>query len=210
MENKICDKCGLEKSLTEFYFRTDSRKYRNMCKKCCQGQGKIYTNNHRKQKKEYDTIYYKENIDDILKRNKKYREDNPDLIKRERINYQPIKTKRHLERLETDINYKITNRLRIRLNDVVRNNRKAGSAVKDLGCDVVYLKNYLEVLFCVDPKTNKIMSWENYGEWHIDHIIPLASFDLTDREQFLKACHYTNLQPLWAEDNLKKGSKIIK
>ncbi len=59
--------------------------------------------------------------------------------------------------------------------------------------------------------TKDTMTWDNYGlyGWHIDHIKPLASFDLTDREQFLEACHYTNLQPLWAEENLSKGNKII-
>ena len=53
------------------------------------------------------------------------------------------------------------------------------------------------------------MTWDNYGikGWHIDHIIPLAS--ATTEEELIKLCHYTNLQPLWAEDNLKKGDKIL-
>jgi len=53
------------------------------------------------------------------------------------------------------------------------------------------------------------MNWENHGKWHIDHRLPLKHFDLTDREQFLKAVNYTNLQPLWAFDNISKGCKII-
>jgi gas vesicle protein len=51
------------------------------------------------------------------------------------------------------------------------------------------------------------MSWNNYGEWHIDHIIPLSSGK--NREEYIKLNYYTNLQPLWAEDNLRKGAKII-
>ena len=53
------------------------------------------------------------------------------------------------------------------------------------------------------------MSWDNQGEWHIDHIIPCASFDLTNEEEQEKCFHYTNLQPLWAIDNMVKGCKII-
>jgi hypothetical protein len=51
------------------------------------------------------------------------------------------------------------------------------------------------------------MSWENYGKWHIDHIRPLTSFNLSDENQQLKAGHYTNLQPLWASENVRKGAK---
>jgi HNH endonuclease. len=53
------------------------------------------------------------------------------------------------------------------------------------------------------------MSWDNYGRdgWHIDHIRPCASFDLTDPEQQRQCFHYTNLQPLWAADNIRKGAK---
>ena len=80
---------------------------------------------------------------------------------------------------------------------------KKGSAVKDLGCSINFLKQYLESLF--QPG----MSWDNYGRngWHIDHKKPLSKFNLSDREDLLRACHYTNLQPLWATDNIKKGNR---
>ena len=52
------------------------------------------------------------------------------------------------------------------------------------------------------------MSWENYGKWHIDHIIPCNIFDLTIPSQQEECFNWKNLQPLWAADNLRKGSKI--
>ena len=67
-----------------------------------------------------------------------------------------------------------------------------------------FFKDYIESLF--QPG----MTWENYGRrgWHLDHIIPLTHFDLTIRKQFLRACHYANLQPLWAKDNIKKSDSL--
>ena len=93
--------------------------------------------------------------------------------------------------------------LRGRLRAALNGTLKTGSAVSDLGCTINELKAHLEAQFVQG------MTWDNwaYDGWHIDHIKPLASFDLTDREQFLQACHYTNLQPLWAEENLSKGAK---
>jgi len=105
-------------------------------------------------------------------------------------------------RRKNDIQFKLTGNLRSRLNIAIKTDIKKGSAIKDLGCSVQELKQYLETKFQPD------MSWDNwnlYG-WHIDHIIPLSKFDLTNREQFLKACHFSNLQPLWAKDNLNKAA----
>lgn len=108
------------------------------------------------------------------------------------------------ERQKVDLQFKLAGRLRTRLWFALSGVRKVGSFVRDIGCSIPELVSHLESQF------TEGMSWDNYGlyGWHMDHIIPLSSFDLTDREQFLQACHYTNLQPLWAKDNLSKGSKL--
>ena len=91
---------------------------------------------------------------------------------------------------------------------IMKHNYKTGSAVSDLGCSISELKTHLESMW------QDGMSWDNYGRkrsikcWHIDHIIPLDFFDLTDPNQVKKACHYTNLQPLWAINNFKKTNKL--
>jgi len=106
--------------------------------------------------------------------------------------------------LKENINFHIASALRIRLCSAIVNSSKAGSAVSDLGCTIEFFKSYIEQLF--QPG----MSWDNWGlyGWHLDHIIPLSSINLSERGQFLKAAHYTNYQPLWALDNYKKGSKL--
>lgn len=106
-----------------------------------------------------------------------------------------------------NLNYKLAVGCRARLRLAIKGNSKVGSAIRDLGCSISELKLHLENKFYLNLETGQWMSWECQGKWHIDHIIPLKKFDLTDKEQFLKAVHYTNLQPLWALDNLKKGAK---
>lgn len=101
-----------------------------------------------------------------------------------------------------NIYFKLRSYLRIRLCSAIRNNAKSGSAVRDLGCSIASFKQWIEQQF------KPGMSWSNWGSWHLDHKRPLKSFDLTDREQFLLAAHYTNYQPLWAEENLRKSSRI--
>lgn len=99
--------------------------------------------------------------------------------------------------------FKLACQLRVRVSNALKRRglRRVGSAVKDLGISIEEYKRYLENLF--QPG----MCWDNYGEWHVDHIIPLASFNLEDPEQFKQATYYTNTQPLWAEENLRKGKK---
>lgn len=81
-----------------------------------------------------------------------------------------------------------------------RNWTKSSKTAKLLGCDWNQLKEHIESQF------RDGMSWENRSQWHIDHIIPLASARNVD--ELSKLCHFTNLQPLWAIENIKKGHKI--
>ena len=74
--------------------------------------------------------------------------------------------------------------------------------MKLCGCSLEKLKQHLESQF------TEGMTWDNKGDWHVDHIKPCASFDLTNPEEQKKCFHYTNLQPLWALDNMKKGAKL--
>lgn len=115
----------------------------------------------------------------------------------------------HKNRYKRDILYQLKNLLRIRLNHALNGKYKTGSAIKDLGCSIEELKSYLESKFYPNPNTNEPMTWDNRGVlgWHIDHIIPLSS--AKTEEELIRLCHYTNLQPLWAKDNLAKGNKIV-
>jgi len=181
---KTCGTCKTEKSLSEFY--KDPRKagrYVYQCKSC----RAIYSRGHQGE-------YYRKNKKHILARQRRYKKT---------PSGRATQAKYSRNRLAKDLQFKLAHYIRKRISDAIRRNRKAGSAVRDLGCSIIELKVYLENLF------QENMTWDNWGEWHMDHIIPLSAFDLTDKEQFIKACHYTNLQPLWKADNLNKGSKII-
>lgn len=102
------------------------------------------------------------------------------------------------KRLKENPAFKIRKNLSVRLYHAVKGNKKFKGTVDLIGCDINYLKNYLQ------SKFTEGMSWENYGKWHIDHKRPCASFDLSKLEQQMECFNYKNLQPLWALDNNKK------
>ncbi|MCP4324370.1 MAG: hypothetical protein GY787_21430 [Alteromonadales bacterium] len=103
-----------------------------------------------------------------------------------------------------NMNYKIrknmSNRIKSALANLANGKKDYGTMTKYVGCSISEFKIYIENQFTSG------MNWDNYGEWHMDHIRPLASFDLTDQKDIDIAFNYTNIQPLWANDNLTKSS----
>jgi hypothetical protein len=180
MEKKICSKCGVGKDFCEF----NKRKNR---------KGKIVLRGYCKVCHTEQSIYYAKKNPDNTKRNrlKWYKNNSKNLISK-------LKEKRN-----TDVLYKLRIGIRTRIKQALGGNFKRGKTIELLGIDIVGLSDYLE------SKFTEGMSWENYGlhGWHIDHIIPLSSAKTI--EEFNILCHYTNLQPLWAKDNLKKSNKLL-
>lgn len=219
MEKKVCSKCKVEKDVCEFgnsKVSKDGLLY--CCKECNNLRGKKYTKENyekvldaqkrwRRENPEWVYNRYKkyrlENPEKVLERNRNWHENNPEKRKIYRENYKPRKIERRRERRETDNVYNLVNRLRCRLRKylITHNITKKNRTFDVVGCTPEFLKEYLEKQF------RDGMNWENRGEWHIDHIIPLSS--ATSEEELYKLCHYTNLQPLWAEENLRKGNKIL-
>lgn len=212
---KICTRCNLKKIKSEFAKRTRNKDGLSCwCKNCVSDHGKIkYLENQEKRKektrqwrlnnpekaKEYKLKYNIEKSGDNKIRDKAYKIKHKDRIRE----YNKIRFK---EKRLTDIEFKIKSALRSRTSKAIKskNGTKSYKTMDLIGCSILKLKEHLESQF-VDG-----MSWDNYSHqgWNIDHIKPCASFDLTDVEEQKKCFHYTNLQPLWAVDNYKKGKKL--
>lgn len=211
-KTKVCTKCNEKKLLSEFYKDSNqSTGLRPDCKKCKnkiikeyvvknrdlyllrkRNHNKIYSITHKERKKQTDKIWLEKNREHRRSYQKEYYQTNKNKINKKQRN-----------RRKTDIQFRLSNSLRSRLNLVLKRKDKALSTMFLLGCEVDYL------MYHIQEKFTKGMTWDNYGldGWHIDHIRPCASFDLTEPKQQKQCFHYTNLQPLWAIDNLKKGSK---
>jgi hypothetical protein len=142
-------------------------------------------------KREKDKRYREKHKITLVIKKKEYYQQNKKEINSKRINI-----------MRNNIQIRIAVGLRNRLNKSIKSKAKVGSAVRDLGCSIEYFIGYIERLFTHG------MSWNNWGDWHLDHVFPLSKVDLTDREEFESVAHYTNYQPLWATVNYKKRNKI--
>jgi hypothetical protein len=204
MAVKMCLKCGQEKELSCFHKRSGVRSgVQPRCKDCC----KSINAERYLQKKNHilslNAIWRTENADykrDIGRRHyhknkekfSQYQKDNRQLINR-----------RKRERKKSDPLFKLNITLRNRIRKFFKESGydKGRSGIKLVGAPLPTVKNHIELLF------KDGMSWSNHGDWHIDHIIPLSS--AKSKEELIKLCHYTNLQPLWAKENLSKYNKIL-
>ena len=155
--------------------------------------GKIYYFNNKEKIKKYQKNHYTINKEKILLKGKEYRKNNKEKIKAHDI-----------WRSKNNINRRLGLLLRRRTLLALKGKSKSASTMTLLGVsNIEFVWKHLESTF--KPGMTK----ENHGLWHIDHIIPCSSFDLSKAEEQVKCFHYTNLQALWAYENLSKGSKIV-
>ena len=213
MKTKKCYKCNQHKEYCEFgKNKSKPDGLSTECKSCKKALNKTYYNDNSNKVKNKVKEYYYANKEQCDAKNKlcsrEYRKKYPDKVRAAKKKWEDknptYKADYNRKRRKTDVIYRIKHNLRSRLNKIVKGELRAASAMDMLGCSIEHFKSYME------SKFQDGMTWENYGKdgWHIDHIIPLHSFNLLNQEECKKACHFTNLQPLWAKDNMSKGARI--
>ena len=215
---KTCKTCNQSLDESKFYKHQSTKdKLRPDCKKCVNAYARNYEKTHRDavcaarrrryrgdkakeyrektktKRSEYRRKYYLDHREELLQYWKDYQVEN-------RLQ---IRAKQR-ERRKNDPRLRLRERLSKRLRRVLKGERKRKSILQLLGCSVEFARKHLELQF------RQGMSWENYGTaWDIDHIKPLLGKgrDLTDHKQLAEVCHYTNLQPLWKQENQRKGNR---
>ena len=189
-----------------------NKEYRLNNKKKIKTYQKEYSLKNKEFTKKYSKEYRLKNKEKINEERKEYRLNNKEYFKEYRLkNKKQIKeytlknkehrNKKHKIRNKIDFNYKMRRNLSSRVYSALKNSVKSASTMKLIGCSVDDLWNHLE------SKFKPWMTKENYGLWHVDHVKACAKFDLTCPEQQRVCFHYTNLQPMEAIENMRKGAR---
>ena len=190
-QKKRCTKCSEIKEFKDFVpQKAGFMGFKAQCKSCDLKYDKNYqsqTNLRSERDKTPESIQYRK---DYISKNKDW--------------WRKYEREYRYSRRQEDMFFKIKGNISSRLSDLIQNRGLGQRTVELLGCDKDTFLNHLESQF------TEGMTWENYGlkGWHVDHIIPISSYDLTNEDEVKKSCHYSNLQPLWWQDNLEKGNKI--
>ena len=160
---------------------------------------KEYYENNKEKKTEYDKQYYQKNKEKGRENSRRYYQRSKEKVKEYKLANKERFNARRRERREKDITWRLKTNLRTRLIAIL-GRKKSISALNLVGCTVNELREHIE------KQWQPGMNWDNHTKtgWHIDHIKPVNTFDLTDIEQQRKCFHYSNLRPLWAKDNLSR------
>jgi 5-methylcytosine-specific restriction endonuclease McrA len=180
MRKKYCPDCDQKKSLSEFY--VDSRGgHLYICKKC--HIARMLLRRKTRWPQEYEEIKARRRKNG---RAKEYRRE----------------AQRQKEQYHSDPEFRFKTIIRARLRSALKGTAKLASAIALLGVTPA------EALQIIEQQFQPGMTWDNWGnrrgQWSVDHVIPISEFDLSDAMQLVRACHISNLQPLWVEDNLRK------
>jgi hypothetical protein len=231
MGHKICTKCRQDKEISEFNKCSRVKDgHKAECRDCQTKEKRVYNKIHAEESHQY----YLDNIEKITERNKKWatnHKEKTDISKKKYVKNHPKERlgqsrrsyhrnkqtrKIYVEKNRIEINRKMreykqnypqarmAHNLRSRVGAVLSGRSKGGRMYLLVGCDMSFLKDYLESFWTIG------MDWSNYGrgmgKWSIDHSIPLESFDLTNDDEQKKAFNYINLRPMWYHENSSKGS----
>lgn len=205
--SKSCTLC--QQVLPLDSFAKHGNNLRSQCKDCRRPKDKAWRDHkeslYPEKEKSRRQATYQKHRDKVIERSRLFKEANPERIL-------ASSRRRRKERMKNDIQFRLAAVLRtcVRQKLQEQNVTKRTHTADLVGCTTTHLRSHLESLF--QPG----MTWENYGayrrggplKWNIDHIRPCVSFDLSDLEQQKICFHWTNLQPLWAPDNMAKGSRL--
>jgi len=220
MKTRMCSQCKIKKDLFKFSQNKHNKFNKGyICKKCFNIYAKSYRIKNRKKINKNARKYYQNHKEEIKKANRKYYQEHKEYRnQQDRIYYKNHREERKKyckenrnkinkyenQKYHSDINFNIAMKLRARLRGVLKNKHKYSSVIKMLGCSFKDFKNHFI------SKFTKGMTWKKFmqGKIHIDHITPLSSFDLSIEKNQYEACHFSNIQPLWASANLRKSKKV--
>ena len=227
---KQCNKCNIVKECTEFSRKSVSNDGYNSCCKDCYNKTRCKNKPQRKNEAIYDTTLKEKlcilcNITKdivLFKPTKKSKDgyyhkcndcwkpcewnsDKQRQAHRKYVETHREKVREKYKRQSLNINRRVRHSLNCRISQLLKQHSlaKNNRTMQYVGCDFHFLKNWFEFQF------KDGMSWDNYGEWEIDHIIPCSSFDLEKKDEQHSCFNWINLSPCWKIDNIKKGNKII-
>lgn len=207
MLTKICTKCGKEKSVDDFYphlrgkYGKDSR-----CKLCINEICRAYKEAHKEELLQKAKVYRTLHTEEVRKAQSEWRNQNREHIRLYDKKHAKQKAEAIQQKRKTDPQFRLTSRFSYQIWNALRTSKAGLSWEKLVGYSLKHLIKHLERQFLPG------MTWENYGQWHVDHKIPISAFNFTKPEDidFKRCWALKNLQPLWGSDNCAKKARLEK